>query len=70
MSNQELIEGVLAVPNNVSELIFRALNTGMCTMGELNTTLDIEDALDLIECWQVVKYNDYKLKYLENQGAK
>lgn len=39
-------------------------------MGELNTTLDIEDALDLIECWQVVKYNDYKLKYLENQGAK
>lgn len=64
MSNQGLKEGVLAEPINTSELIYRALNTGMCTFTDLKTTLDLEDVLDIIECWQVVQYNKAKIEHL------
>uniref|UniRef100_A0AB39C8T4 Tail-fiber/lysozyme protein n=1 Tax=Acinetobacter phage vB_AbaM-SPB TaxID=3236747 RepID=A0AB39C8T4_9CAUD len=71
MSNQGLKDGVLAEPVNTSELIYRALKTGMCTLScELKTTLDLEDVLDIIECWQVTQYNETKIKHLVNKGAK
>lgn len=55
---------------NMSGLIHRALGTGLCTLSELKTTLDIEDTLDLIEHWQVVQYNESKIKHLYEQDAK
>ena len=42
----------------------------MCTLAELNTTLTTEDALDLIECWQVAAFNKAKLDHIAEQERK
>lgn len=70
MSNQQLADGVLANPVNVSEVVFRALSTGMCNYNELNTTIGLEGAMRIIEVWQVVQYNDSKLKYIAEKTNK
>lgn len=52
---------------NVSEVVFRALQTGMCTYTELHTTLGLEAALNIIEVHQVAQYNKDKLDYFAKQ---
>lgn len=70
MSNQDLKQGVFASPLNVSETVYRALLTGMCTYHQLNTCIGLESALNIIEVKQVADYNDAKMKYIADQEAK
>lgn len=67
MANQQLKEGALAVPLNVSDTTFRALQTKMCTYHELNTCIGLEGVMNIIEVEQVAKYNHEKLKYYAEQ---
>lgn len=67
MSNQDLKEGVLASPLNVSETVYRALLTGMCNYHQLNTCIGLEGALNMIETKQVADYNEAKIKYFASQ---
>jgi hypothetical protein len=62
-------EGVFANPLNVSETVFRALKTKMCTYHELNTCIGLEGAMNIIEVWQVADYNEEKLRYIAEQEA-
>lgn len=59
-----------ANPLNVSETVYRALKTKMCTYYELNTCLGLEAAMNIIEVWQVADYNDEKMRYIAEQEAK
>lgn len=70
MSNQRIADGVLVKPVNVSELVFRALQTKGCTYHELNTCIGLEGALNIIEVDQAIKYNDARLRYVAEQEAK
>lgn len=69
-SNQSLREGIFANPLNVSDTVFRALKTKGCTYHELNTYLGLEAAMNIIEVWQVVDYNESKLKHILEQEEK
>ena len=64
---QPLKDGVLAETINVSEVAFRALQTGYCTYRELDSVLSLEDALNLIEVSQVASYNKEKIEYFSRQ---
>lgn len=46
MSNQDLKDDVFASPLNVSETVYRALLTGLCTYHQLNTCIGLEAALE------------------------
>lgn len=70
MSNQGLKDGVFASTLNVSETVYRALTTGMCTYQELNTCMGFESAFNIIEIKQVADYNESKIKYLASQESK
>lgn len=59
-----------ANPLNVSEVVYRALKTKMCSYHELNTCLGLEAAMNIIEVWQVADYNDEKMRYIAEQEAK
>lgn len=69
-SNQSLREGIFTNPLNVSDTVFRALKTKGCTYHELNTCLGLEAAMNIIEVWQVVDYNESKLKHILEQEEK
>lgn len=60
----------MANPLNVSETVYRALTSKGCTYHELNTCIGLEGALNIIEVWQVAKYNEDKLKFYAEQEAK
>lgn len=67
MSSQQVKEGVLAVPLNVSDTTYRALQTKMCTYHELNTCIGLEGVMNIIEVEQVATYNEAKIKYFASQ---
>lgn len=70
MSNQGLKEGAFASTLNVSEIVYRALMTGMCSYHELSTCIGFEAAFNIIEVKQVADYNESKIKYLASQENK
>ena len=69
MSNQDLKDDVFASPLNVSETVYRALLTGLCTYHQLNTCIGLEAALNMIEVKQVADYNEAKIKYFAQQES-
>nr|DAF69046.1 MAG TPA: hypothetical protein [Caudoviricetes sp.] len=63
-------DGVLAKPLNVSETVYRALQTKLCTYHELNTCIGLEGAMRIIEIEQVATYNEQKIKFLASQDKR
>ena len=57
-------DDVLAHTPNMSEIVFRALQTGLCTYMDLKTRIGYESAMNIIEADQVMKYNEAKIRYL------
>ena len=62
-----LKEGVLAETVNISEVAFRALQTGFCSYYDLATRVGLEGALNMIEASQVAQYNKEKIRYFSEQ---
>ena len=54
---------------NVSEVAFRAMQTGYCSYNDLSSCIGLEGALNIIEISQVAKYNEEYIKYLHEQDA-
>ena len=52
---------------NVSSTVFQALQTGLVSYVELDSVLSLEDALDIIEVYQVAKENELRIKELQQE---
>lgn len=57
----------MAKPVNISEVAYRAIQTGLCTYMDLNTRIGLEDALNIIEVEQVAKHNEDTMRYAQEQ---
>lgn len=59
--------GALAETINISTVASAVLKTGLASYCELDTSLGLEDALNIIEADQVAKYNEQIWESIRNE---
>ena len=60
-------DDALAAPINISLLVMKVVSLGLATYHEMATVYDHEDALDMIEIYEVSEYNKQLIMEAQNE---